>query len=345
MSWKRITVQHYGGPERLRIEEVDALPQPGPGEVLIKIEAAGVGYTDTIVRRGKYIDYKGGLPVTPGYDIAGTVVATGHGVETPTVTSAVCDMPMNGGYAQYIVRPAADCIPVPGGVAPCAAVQVPLMYMTAYQMLTREVQLQRGDPILVVGASGSVGRALVKLAVNRGLRVIGTSSANSMDNVSAMGAEALDYRNPELVGKIRKASGGGVMAAFDAIGGESWQTSWRSLAKSGKLIGYGLQDYLETDSGMFGALRSFARLKLGFPLRAALDRSGRSTGFYNILERRRRLPSEYQEDAIAILDLFASGTVLPDRVEAIGLEEASEAHRRIAQGGMNWRLVIEPHRD
>ncbi|AIT80036.1 alcohol dehydrogenase catalytic domain-containing protein [Novosphingobium pentaromativorans] len=342
MNWKRIVVREYGGPERLEIEELDTVPTPGRGEALIGIDAAGVGYTDTIVRRGKYIDYKGGLPVTPGYDLAGTVIALGEGVSAPAPGTTVCDMPMNGGYAQYAVLPAKDLIPVPQGVAPQDAVQVPLMYMTAYQMLTREVELKRGDAILVVGASGSVGRALVKLGVQRGLRVIGTASARNLDAVRTLGAEALDYRRPDLAQAIRLASGGGVMAAFDAIGGNSWTTSWLSLAKGGKLIGFGLQDYLDANAGLISAMASFARLKFGFPLRAALDRSGRTTGFYNILQRRRALPQEYREDAITVLDLFASGAISPDPVEVLSLEQAPEAHRRIAQGGMAHRLVIAP---
>ena len=344
MSWKKITVREYGGPEVLQVEEMDALPQLGPGEALVKVEAAGVGYTDTIVRRGKYIDYQGGLPVTPGYDLAGMVVSLGEGCVGPAPGTAVCDMPMNGSYAEYVVRPAQDLIPVPDGVGPAEAVQVPLMFMTAYQMLTREVELKPGSAILVVGASGSVGRALVKLGVQRGLMVVGTASARNLDAVRAMGAEPIDYNRPDLVKAIHAASGGGVMAAFDAIGGGSWKTSWRSLAKGGKLVGFGLQDFLDSGAGSLNAIASFMRLKLGFPLRAAIDRSGRSTSFYNILQRRWALPCEYREDAIAVLDLFASGAVAPDPVERLTLADAADAHRRIAKGGMPQRLVLEPGR-
>ncbi len=117
MSWKRVTVREWGGPEVLEIERLDALPEPASGEALVRVKAAGVGYTDTIVRRGKYIDYKGGLPVTPGYDLAGEVVALGPGAAGPSPGTAVCDMPMHGSYAEYVVRPAADLIPIPDGVA------------------------------------------------------------------------------------------------------------------------------------------------------------------------------------------------------------------------------------
>ena len=340
MSWQRIRVRDWGGPEVLQIEELDDLPSPGPREALVRVQAAGVGYTDTIVRRGKYIDYKDGLPVTPGYDLAGEVVALGSDTQGPAPGTPVCDMPMHGSYSEYVIRPAQDLIPVPGGVAAADAVQVPLMLMTAFQMLTREVDLPKGSWVLVVGASGSVGRALVKLAVERGLKVVGTASAHNLGSVEELGATAIDYHRTDLVKAIRVASGGGVLAAFDAIGGESWKTSWRALRRGGKLVGYGLQGYLESGAGSLNAISSFARLLAIYPLLGKL--SGKSTSFYNILQRRWKLPEEYREDAVAVLDLLASGTIAPDPVEVLPLFAAPEAHRRIAAGGLEARLVLDP---
>ena len=342
MSWNRIRVSQWGGPEVLHLETLDAIPVPAPGEALVRVEAAGVGYTDTIVRRGKYIDYKGGLPMTPGYDVAGTVVSLGEGASGPAKGTAVCDMPMNGGYSRYICRPADSLVPVPEGVSAAQAVQVPLMYMTAWQMLTRIVELPTGAPILVVGASGSVGRALTRLAVHRGLKVVGTASAKNLAGVRALGASPIDYHRPDLARVIREASDGGVLAAFDAIGGESWRTSWHALAKGGMLVGYGLQDFLDSGAGSLNAIASFGRLKLTFPLRAAIDRSGRRTHFYNILQRPSTHPGEYRSDAEAVLALIASGAVDTDPVESLPLSAAPEAHRRIARGGMAERLVLMP---
>ena len=342
MSWNRVRVSQWGGPEVLHLETLDTIPVPAPGEALVRVEAAGVGYTDTIVRRGKYIDYKGGLPMTPGYDVAGTIVSLGEGASGPAPGTAVCDMPMNGGYARYICRPADSLVPVPEGVSFVQAVQVPLMYMTAWQMLTRVVDLPEGAAILVVGASGSVGRALTKLAIHRGLKVIGTASARNLGAVRALGADAIDYHRPDLARIIREAGNGGVLAAFDAIGGDSWKTSWHALAKGGTLVGYGLQDFLDSGGGALNAIASFGRLKLTFPLRAAIDRSRRRTHFYNILQRRSTHPGDYRADAEAVLGLIASGAINADPVESLPLSAAPDAHRRIARGGMSQRLVLLP---
>ena len=340
MSWKRITVREWGGPEVLQVEQPDVLPRPASGEALVRVTAAGVGYTDTIVRRGKYIDYKDGLPVTPGYDLAGEVVALGPDTDGPPPGTAVCDMPMHGGYAEYAIRPAADLIPVPENVSPSQALQVPLMMMTAFQMLTREVSLKSGDAILVVGASGSVGRALVRLGVQMGLTVIGTASARNLEAVRAMGAKAIDYNAPDLAAAIRDASRGGVDAAFDAIGGKSWTASWKALAKGGKLVGYGLQDFLDSGAGSLNAIASFGRLLALYPLLGRF--MGKSTSFYNILQRRWKFPQEYREDAIAVLRMIADGEVETDPVEVLPLAAAPDAHRRIAAGGLDTRLVLDP---
>lgn len=342
MTWCKILVEEWGGPEVLRVQTLEELPSPGPGEALVRVDAAGVGYTDTIVRRGKYIDYKDGLPVTPGYDLAGEVVSLGPETEGPAPGTPVCDMPMNGSYARYVIRPARDLVPVPSGIAPAEAVQVPLMFMTAFQMLTREVNLTAGDWILVVGASGSVGRALTKLAVRRGLRVVGTASARNLASVEELGAVAIDYNRPDLAKAIRKASGGGVSAAFDAIGGVSWKNSWKALRRGGKLVGYGLQDFLDSGAGSLNAISSFARLMAIYPIIGKITFSGRKTSFYNILQRRWKLPDEYFDDAVAVLDLMARNEIAADPVEILPLSSAPEAHRRIAAGGLQARLVLDP---
>ena len=176
-GYDRIIAEQFGGPEVLVMDHVAELPEPGAGQVRIRIEAAGVGYTDTILRRGRYIGYTGGLPLTPGYDVVGLVDKLGAGVKNMRAGDRVADMSVSGAYSQYIILPARDVFPVPAAVAAGAAVDVPLMWVTAWQMLTRIVPLPRGAAILVVGASGAVGRALVMLGLYLGQKVIGTCSA------------------------------------------------------------------------------------------------------------------------------------------------------------------------
>ena len=170
--------------------------------------ASGTGFTDTFIRRGRYPDFKGPLPFTPGYDLVGVVETTGAGVTAPREGQLVADLCVVGGYAQYAIRPARFLVPVPNEVDPAAAVCIPLAYLTAFQMLTRYRQLPRGAAILVIGASGTVGTALLDLARHLGLEAIGTCSAANAPAVEHFGAVAIDYRAGDFVGAVRRITSG-----------------------------------------------------------------------------------------------------------------------------------------
>lgn len=341
-GYSRIVAHAFGGPEVLQLEHVSELPEPGAGEVRIRVEAAGVGYTDTILRRGRYIAYTGGLPLTPGYDVVGIVDKLGDGVTGLTVGQRVADMPVSGAYSSFMLRPASSLIPVPDGVPATAAVEVPLMYMTAWQMLTRIVDLPRGAPILAVGASGSTGRALVKLALHKGLKVIGTCSEANLPLVESLGAVALDYARPDLGDAIRHAAGGqGVAAAFDAIGGKSWEISWASLAPGGVLVNYGFQDFLESGASSDVAIKAMTWFG-GLTQSGVVDGTGRSATFYDIRERRLALPDEYLADAAYLLAQMAKGEILPAPPQCHPLGFAEQAHRLIAKRGLGERIVLTP---
>ena len=136
MPWQHISITRFGGPEVLELVEEPIIPDPGPGEVRIRVIAAGTGFTDSFIRRGRYPDFKGPLPFTPGYDLVGVVEKTGPDVATPREGQMVADLSVVGGYAQYAIRPARFLVPVPDGVDPAEAVCMPLAYLTAFQMLT-----------------------------------------------------------------------------------------------------------------------------------------------------------------------------------------------------------------
>ena len=342
-GYDKIVARSYGDAEVLQIEHLDDLPEPAAGEVRVRVEAAGVGYTDTILRRGRYNLYKAGLPLTPGYDMVGVVDKLGAGVTGFAVGDRVADMPVHGAYSQSMLSPASGLIPVPAGVDPVAAVEVPLMAVTAWQMLTRCVALPTEAPILVVGASGAVGRLLVQLAGHLGLTVIGTSSAAKRDLVAGLGAIALDYRRDDLCAAIMAASGGqGVAAAFDAVAGQSWETSWSVLAPGGTLVGYGMQDFLDSGAPSAEAGRMIALFNQTWNEQGASDGTARRTVFYDINERRTLLPGEYRADAEHLLGLIAAGTLIPRPAEILRLDQAAEAHRRVASGKLHQRLVIRP---
>jgi NADPH:quinone reductase-like Zn-dependent oxidoreductase len=342
-GYDKIVAEEFGGPDVLKLVHIDNLPEPAAGEARIRVEAAGVGYTDTIVRRGRYIDYKGGLPLTPGYDVVGIIDKIGPGESALKVGDRVADMPVAGAYSRYMIRPLDTLIPVPDGVGPDAAITVPLMGMTAWQMLKREAPLPAGSTILVVGASGAVGRPMVRLARHLGLTVIGTCSTRNVPLVEQLGAIALDYDRFDLLEAIRAATGRkGVAAAFDAIGVGSWETSWNALAPGGKLIGYGFLGYLESDLPTEEAVRVMTRFHQTWNRDGQTDGTRRSTAFYDIRVRRGTHAHEYRDDAVELLGLIARGVFVPDETRVLPLSQAADAHRLVAQGGLGERLVLRP---
>src|SRR5580693_5230680 len=159
MSWQHVRISRFGGPEVLELTEESTIPNPGPGEVRIRVLAAGTGFTDSFIRRGRYPDFKGPLPFTPGYELVGLVEKVGPGVTSVREGEMVADLCVVGGYTQYAIRPAQFLVRVPDGVDPAQAVCIPLAYLTAFQMLTRHHELPSGATILVIGASGTVGTA------------------------------------------------------------------------------------------------------------------------------------------------------------------------------------------
>jgi NADPH:quinone reductase-like Zn-dependent oxidoreductase len=345
MAWQRIRIAQFGGPDVLELVDEEAIPQPGPGEVRIKVLAAGTGFTDAFIRRGRYPEYKGPLPFTPGYDLVGIVEAAGAGVDAALVGTLVADLSIVGGYTQYAIRPAQYLVPVPSGVDPAEAACIPLAYLTAYQMLTRYRQLQPGATILVIGASGTVGTALLDLAQHFGLKAIGTCSASNIPAVERFGATAVDYRAGDFVATVRQLTAGrtggpGVDAAFDAIGGAHFARSFACVAPGGLFVGYGSQTMATGGESLLQAGLGLGRIQLWNTL--SFLYGGRKAVFYTITARRRSLPDEFKADMTTLFDLLRDGAIHPVVVERLPLSAAREVHERIDAGGLGGKIVLLP---
>jgi NADPH:quinone reductase-like Zn-dependent oxidoreductase len=345
MSWQHVRISRFGGPEVLELADETRIPDPGPGEVRIKVLAAGTGFTDSFIRRGRYLDFKGPLPFTPGYDLVGVVEKTGPGVSAPREGEMVADLCVVGGYAQYAIRPARFLVPVPDGVDLSEAVCIPLAYLTAFQMLTRYRRFSPGETILVIGASGTVGTALLDLARHFGLKAIGTCSAANVAVVEKFGADAIDYRAGDFVASVRaltagRTGGAGVDAAFDAIGGAHFARSFACLAPGGILIGYGAQTMAIGQENLIAAGLGMARLKLWGAL-SFLFR-GRQALFYSITDRRLSHPDEFKADMATLFELLRSGAIHPVVVGREPLSAARDVHARIDKGGFGGKIVLLP---
>jgi NADPH:quinone reductase-like Zn-dependent oxidoreductase len=342
MPWQHLRISRFGGPEVLQMVEESMIPEPGPGEVRIKVLAAGTGFTDTMIRRGRYPDFKGPLPFTPGYEIVGVVEKIGAGVVGPLLGEMVADLCVVGGYAQYAIRPSRFLVPVPDSINPVEAVCIPLAYLTAFQMLTRCRNLPSGATILVIGASGTVGTALLDLARHLGLKAIGTCSAANLPAVERFGAAAIDYHTGDFVPAVRQLTPGGVGVdiAFDAIGGAHFERSFACLAPRGLLVGYGSQTMAVGRESLIAAGLGLVRLRLWNAVSFLF--SGRSAVFYSITARRSTHPEEFKADMATLFQLLSAGAIQPVVIERLPLAAASEVHARIDRGGLGGKIVLLP---
>src|SRR5689334_11122351 len=237
MRNKRVIVTHYGGPEVIKVIEED-IPTPKAGEIRVKLLAAGVSLPDVLAREGVHPETPR-VPYTPGWDLIGTVDQLGEGVTGSELGQTVAAMPIHGCYAQYLCVPQRKLIPVPGGLDPAEAVAVVLNYITAYQMLHRSAKARPGQRMLIHGASGGVGSAMLQLAKLAGVEMYGTCSAKGAAVVRELGGIAIDYREADFVNEIHRLTPGGVDAVFDGIGGDNLWRSRESLREGGRVVTYG----------------------------------------------------------------------------------------------------------
>jgi NADPH:quinone reductase-like Zn-dependent oxidoreductase len=212
-------------------------------------------------------------------------------------------------------------------------------------MLTRYRRLPPGATILIIGASGTVGTALLDLARHFGLKAIGTCSAANMPVVEKFGATAIDYRAGDFVATVRRLTtgrqgGAGVDAAFDAIGGAHFGLSFACLAQGGLLVGYGSQTMAVGREGLASAGLGLARLKLWGTLSFLFN--GRRALFYSITARRVTHPEEFKADMAALFALLRDGAIHPVVIDRLPLAAAREVHARIDAGGLGGKIVLLP---
>src|SRR5689334_17782227 len=213
MRQTKVVVTRYGGPEVITVGEQEC-PAPMTGEILVKILAAGVSLPDVLAREGVHPETPR-VPYTPGWDLVGTVDELAEGVTGFELRQTVAAMPIHGCYAQYVCVPGRKLVPVPVGVDAAEAVAVVLNYITAYQMLHRSAKARRGQHMLIHGASGGVGSAMLQLAKLAGVEMYGTCSANGAAVVRELGGIPIDYKNTNFVDEIHCLTPDGVDAVFD----------------------------------------------------------------------------------------------------------------------------------
>ena len=333
MSYQRVIITEFGDPDVLEVVEEATLPEPAPGQVRVKVLAASATFTDTMVRKGIYFDLKETPPFPPGYDMVGVVDKVGVGVTGLKVGQMVADLTVFGAYTEYMIRPADSLVPLPDGLDPAEAVSLVLSYVTAYQMLHRIAKVQRRGKILVHGAGGAVGTALLELGGLLDLEMYGTASKSKHELVKSLGATPIDYKNEDFLERIQLLNGDGVDAAFDAIGGENFKRSFKALKKGGTLVPYG---FYNNAMGKGGSVpMEFMSIALWNILP-----NGRKAAFYSIGALRKKHPQWFKEDLSRLFSLLTQDKIRPVIEKHMKLEDAAQAHELIEQAAVNGRLVL-----
>ena len=317
------------------------LPEPGPGQALVRVEASGVSFAEQGMRRGRYRGQPR-FPFVPGYDLVGVVVAAGPGTDPALVGTRVAALTKTGGWATHAVLPAADLVPVPDGVDAGEAETLVLNGLTARQML-RRAAVRPGGTVLVHAANGGVGSLLVQLARREGLRVIGSASPRHHDALRAAGVEPVDYADlPGLAARVRELAPDGVDAVFDNVGGPTLRCSWRLLARGGTLVSYGIASGLDGPRSM---LREFAT-HLPRLLWWGLLPNGRSTTFYDVWGGHRLRPARFRarlhRDLGALFALLADGSVTATVAARFPLSEIAAAMRQAEARTVPGKVLVLP---
>jgi NADPH:quinone reductase-like Zn-dependent oxidoreductase len=334
MRYRRIVIAHFGGPEVLDVLE-DDLRDARPGEVRLKVLAAGVSWADYMMRQNTYPGQPK-PPFTPGYDVVGIVDQTGAGATQFQPGQKVAALVIHGGYSEYIFVPEEELVPVPDELDPAEAVCLVLNYVTAYQMLHRTVQLQTGRRLLVHSAAGGVGTALLQLGRDMGLQMYGTASQSKHGLIEKLGARPIDYRNEDFVDWILHLTGDGVDLVCDAIGGPHWLRSYRCLCASGTLVAYGSQ------ANLVNGRKSLPKT-LGVFVSAALLylRPGqRSFKFYSITSTRKHHSAWFREDLAALFQMLRDRRIQPMIADRLPFTEARQAHELLEQGAVEGKIVL-----
>ncbi len=340
---RRVVVRRPGGFEALRLEAVPT-PEPAPGEVRLRVAAAGVNFADVAVRLGLYASAREyvGWPITPGFDVAGTIEALGEGVRDLAPGTAVLGVTRFGGYASHVCVPREQVFPVPRGMSLVEAGAFPTVTLTAWYALRRMLLPRAGMRVLLHSAAGGVGGAFCQLARLAGLEVVGVVGApHKVAEAKRLGAaHVIDASREDLWRVAERLAPGGFDAILDANGPATLRRSYRHLAPEGRLVVYGFATMLPRGRGA----RSWSRLLLGRLRLARFDpldmtTRNRSVMAFNLsflFDRRDLLAQAMAE----LLGHVEAGRLAAPTIRTFPLEQAGEAHRALAGGATVGKLVL-----
>ncbi len=322
-----IEISEPGGPEAL-VPGRMAVPSPGPEEVLIKVAAAGVNRPDAMQRAGLYPPPPG-APETPGLEASGEIVASGGAVERWQVGDRVTALVAGGGYAEYCVAPAPQCLPIPSGLDLVEAASLPETFFTVWTNVFDRGSLESGERFLVHGGSSGIGTTAIQMAKAWGAEVFTTAgSAKKCQACLDLGADrAVNYREQDFVAAIKEATGGaGVDVILDMVGGDSVAKNLALLAPDGRLC--------------FIAFLQGSKVEVNFlPVLVKRLTVGGSTLRPRPVAFKAAIAQNLEEK---IWPLIAEGRIKPVIHQTFPLAEAAEAHRLMESSAHIGKIMLVP---
>lgn len=332
-SQSAVVFETFGSPQTLHVQSEMPMPESGPGEARIRVQAASVQWTDTMIRRGKYPEVRMPGPFIPGYDLVGTVDAVGAGVTEIALGERVADLTTIGANARFVIRPAAGLTRVPEAVDASEATALVLSWMTAYQALLRVAKVVSGQRVLVIGGNGAVGLAVIGLAESMGFETWVTSSEVHREGLEARGARVFPRDN--WASKVSEA--GGVDLVIDGVGAKGFAGAFQALRKGGRVVGIGMSSVVNRGGGLSGMGWSLLQFKV-----RNLWPNGKHGSFFSITSYRKKNPGHWSEDLARLFARLEDGSIRPAIAEKLTLEQVADAHRRLERGGLQGKLILDP---
>ncbi len=334
---KAVQIEAFGGPEVLTVTEVPD-PEPGPGQILIRVESAAVNFADIMRRRNDAYPFPTELPFRPGSEVAGTIEQLGAGVDGPPVGTkvfAVVGGDGSTGYAQFAVADAQQVIPIPDGLSVDEAAGIVIAGTTAMLVLTDKAGLAPGESVLVGGAGGGVGTIAIQIAKALGAgTVIGAASSEAKRKAAlAAGADAVvDPTQPGWEQGANEAAGGnGIDVVLEMTGGDTFAEGLSVLAPFGRFVVYGIA------SGVPGVFDEKAQHRFFYTPSLNQSMHVFNIGLYFGLE-----PALAVEAMTNLIGMVASGQVEMQIGEVLPLDQAAEAHRRIEARETTGKVILKP---
>lgn len=333
MRHKRVIASRTGGPEVLEVVE-EEIPEPASGQVRVRVLRAGVAFGDILWQSGKV---PGGPkpPYTPGYDLVGIVDKLGPGVAGVELGARVAALVRIGGYSEVAIVPSDYLHPVPADLDPSEVICLTLNYITGYQLFRRIVKMIPGNRVLIHGAAGGVGTAMLQLGKLMDLEMYGTASAPKHELVSSLGATPIDYRNEDFVERVLDITGDGVDLVVDHIGGDHLNRSFRTLRPGGTLIS------TSAYASVRGEISSFATMlgALRMPLWNLLPNK-KSAILFDVVPFNRKNLSFFGEDLDALLGHLSRGEIDPIIATQMPLSEAKQAQEMLLAARAQGKVVL-----